>query len=194
MGNAGSIWVKTSAGTTWHVDLGPHSYIERQETQIRLRDVVSVTGSKVTIGNDQVVFAERVVRGKSVLALRSAAGQPNWNFAAVPAIVNGTVTNVAPYYSATNGPVDVLTIKTDQGTYQVAVAPDWYAERQREFAQSEVGRFVNLDSAQGGGIIYPYWPGGPTPPITFVPGGYPGQGWTVSRGPLQIPVTALHHW
>ena len=46
---------------------------------LRNGDTVEVTGSRVTIGNSQVVLAREMRKGDDTWTIRDAAGQPLWN-------------------------------------------------------------------------------------------------------------------
>ncbi|HTQ10443.1 MAG TPA: hypothetical protein VMI31_10255, partial [Fimbriimonadaceae bacterium] len=183
-----SILVRTADGTTWQVDLGPDSYVGRQPISISMNDTVRVRGSKVMIGHDEVVLAQRIAKGKEILTLRSPSGHPDWNetYAEEVAppeqpILRGTVTNVDSYVDPVTGPTDLMTIQTKEGAFQVALAPNWYAERQREMAQSAVGPWVNFVP---GPFTYSPFGNVPQPSFINVPSfGWPNSGWTVYTGP-----------
>jgi hypothetical protein len=67
----------TDAGSRT-VHLGPVWFVQRQNPQLRPGDRVKVTGSRVTLGQGEVVLASRVVRGDSILELRDSGGWPRW--------------------------------------------------------------------------------------------------------------------
>ena len=61
------------------VHLGPQWYVERQDIQIKPKDEVVVTGSRVTIPDGTVIAAGTVLLGDQTLHLRDAAGFPLWS-------------------------------------------------------------------------------------------------------------------
>lgn len=69
--------VKTESQSV-QVDLGPDWFIENQQIQIKLDDKVTVTGSRVTAGDQPVVIAREVRKDGEVLRLRDEIGRPVW--------------------------------------------------------------------------------------------------------------------
>lgn len=61
------------------VHLGPAWYIDNQDIQISKNDNITVTGSKVTYNNSQIIIAKEVVKGDQVLKLRDDNGYPLWS-------------------------------------------------------------------------------------------------------------------
>jgi peroxiredoxin len=60
------------------VHLGPAWYVESRAVKIRAKDKITVSGVSVRLNGKPVVLAREVRRGKDVLALRSARGEPRW--------------------------------------------------------------------------------------------------------------------
>jgi len=63
------------------IHLGPSTFIDELNAQIRKGDKLEVTGSRVTIGDSHVLVARALRKGDSVWTLRDAAGQPLWDSA-----------------------------------------------------------------------------------------------------------------
>jgi|SRR5579862_4828028 len=198
MGNAVTMLVKDKGGTTWHVDVGPQWYVVNQRTQIKVKDRVKVTGSKVQIDGSPVVLAEQIVHAKNVLALRRPAGRPYWDavYSEAPVDdginhrqISGTITNIDVFNDGTNGPTQRVTIHTDEGDFLVALAPTWYVQHQRALAQLAVGPYVDINLFAPDGVpIQPYMPGNPAPPIVFARSiGY-GNQWAVLRSVNGVPM------
>jgi len=60
------------------VHLGPEWFISSQEPKLAARDVVEVTGSRITLDGRPVVIAAAVTKGAKVLKLRDERGVPVW--------------------------------------------------------------------------------------------------------------------
>jgi hypothetical protein len=69
--------VKTEKETI-SVHLGPAWYLEKQTLQIKANDVVSVTGSRVTVDGKPSIIAAQVKKGDEILKLRDENGIPAW--------------------------------------------------------------------------------------------------------------------
>jgi hypothetical protein len=69
--------LKTAKGEV-SVHLGPAWYLENQDVKLEPRDLVEVTGSRVTIGGKPTVIAASVTKGAEVLKLRDESGRPVW--------------------------------------------------------------------------------------------------------------------
>ncbi len=198
MGNIITILVKAGDGKTWHVDVGPEWYVDNQRTKIKIDDHVQVTGSRVTIDDHSVILAEQIVKNKNVLALRRPMGRPYWDATYTQAppddginhrIVDGTITNIATFIDGTNGVTEVWTIHTDDGDVRVAVAPDWYYQRQKALAQMAVGSFVDVNLfAPTGRPIPGIGQGLVAPPVVFATSVSAGNQWTVVRSPGGVPI------
>lgn len=61
------------------IHLGPSSYLESGGCRIHEGDSVKVTGSKVTIGDDDVLLAKELHCGDKTVALRDDRGRPRWS-------------------------------------------------------------------------------------------------------------------
>jgi hypothetical protein len=77
MGQGIHLLVKTDQGTT-SVHLGPAWFIENQDIQLKPKDQVQVTGSRVTFQGQPAIIASEVREGDEVLRLRDASGVPVW--------------------------------------------------------------------------------------------------------------------
>lgn len=60
------------------VHLGPGWYLERQDTEIKEKDVVQVKGSRITFEGKPAIIAAEVKKGDEVLELRDETGVPKW--------------------------------------------------------------------------------------------------------------------
>ena len=78
MGGGVHMIVKTDKETL-SVHLGPEWYITRQDTSIEPKDVVQVTGSRVTFEGNPAIIASEVKKGDETLVLRDASGVPMWS-------------------------------------------------------------------------------------------------------------------
>jgi sporulation protein YlmC with PRC-barrel domain len=71
--------VKTDAGKTVTVDVGPRSYVDSQNFSFRPGDPVTITGSLVKSGDHQVLMASQIQAADRTLNLRAQDGKPLWN-------------------------------------------------------------------------------------------------------------------
>ncbi len=78
MGYGVHLTVKT-AKETLSVHLGPGWYIENQDTKIKPKDKVEITGSKITLEGKPVIIAAEVKKGDEILKLRDEKGFPLWS-------------------------------------------------------------------------------------------------------------------
>jgi hypothetical protein len=80
-GAAGGVHVtlRTDAGGTLSVRLGPSTYVDRQTTKLGAGDRIEVKGSRVTIEGEPVLIAAEVRKGQQRLLLRDEAGIPYWS-------------------------------------------------------------------------------------------------------------------
>ena len=194
MGNAVSLIVKSTSGTTWHVDVGPEWYVNNQQVHLKVDDEIQVTGSRVSIDGKDVILAEQIVKKKSVLALRRPAGRPYWDAVYTQApggtaqrVVTGTISKVDTFVDGTNGPTEEITIHTDEGDVVVALAPDWFMKRQA--AQLYLGNFVNVNAFAPAGV--PTQPVGSNlvaPPVIFATSVNFGNQWMVLRSNNGTPM------
>lgn len=60
------------------VHLGPAWYLDKQTPRIEAKDVISVTGSLVTLDGKPAIIASEVKQGTGVLTLRDKNGIPKW--------------------------------------------------------------------------------------------------------------------
>ena len=67
---------------TLPVRLGPAWYIDEQTPRIETNDTVTVTGSRVTIGEKPAIIAAQIKKGNDILKLRDENGIPAWRGAA----------------------------------------------------------------------------------------------------------------
>ncbi len=78
MGYGVHLMVKTDKETI-SVHLGPGWYIENQDAEIKPKDRVEVTGSRVTFEGEPAIIAAEVKKGDEVLKLRNEKGIPYWS-------------------------------------------------------------------------------------------------------------------
>jgi hypothetical protein len=64
---------------TVSVHLGPAWYIENQDIKIELKDVVEITGSRITFEGKPAILAAVVKKGDEILRLRDGSGIPVWS-------------------------------------------------------------------------------------------------------------------
>lgn len=70
--------LKTDAGATVDVRLGPAAYLKEKQFEIAAGDALQVIGSRITMGGGDVVVAREVRKGATSLTLRDATGRPMW--------------------------------------------------------------------------------------------------------------------
>lgn len=78
MGHGVHLMLKTDTETV-SVHLGPQWYIERQDTEIKAKDMIQVKGSRITFNGKPAIIAAEVKKGDEVLMLRDENGVPNWS-------------------------------------------------------------------------------------------------------------------
>ena len=71
--------LRTAAGTTLSVRLGPASYVDRQPMKIAAGDRIEVKGSRLAIDGKPVIIAAEVRKGSEKVILRDDAGIPAWS-------------------------------------------------------------------------------------------------------------------
>ncbi|HWD40743.1 MAG TPA: hypothetical protein VG944_17985 [Fimbriimonas sp.] len=132
-----SILVRDSKNVVHEIDMGPTWFIKDQEAKINLGDKVKVIGSPIHFrgAKDTVVLARQIIRKNKVLTLRDESGFPYWN-ATRPSRtamngnpVEGEIVSENPVQAENEQEVGYQ-IRTPDGLVNVAVAPDWYMERQ----------------------------------------------------------------
>lgn len=72
------LFLKTDTDTV-EIQLGPTAFLNEKKVEIRKGDTLEVIGSRVTIGESQVVLAREIRKGDDAWMLRDAAGQPLWS-------------------------------------------------------------------------------------------------------------------
>jgi hypothetical protein len=78
-GMAPGVHVQLETGNgTLPVHLGPVWYLENQDFKIEVKDVVDVTGSRVTFDGAPALIAAEVKKGDDILRLRDRDGYPAW--------------------------------------------------------------------------------------------------------------------
>ncbi|HEY9900144.1 MAG TPA: hypothetical protein V6D00_13280 [Pantanalinema sp.] len=77
-GGAGVHLVVRSAQETIPVHLGPAWFIDAQQPPIRVGDVITVKGSRVTLAGQPAIVAATITTGGRVFVLRDEAGRPAW--------------------------------------------------------------------------------------------------------------------
>ena len=70
--------LKTRSGKLT-VHLGPSRFMDRQSLKVEPRDVIEVTGSKVTYRGRPALIAAEIKKGAEALTLRDARGIPLWS-------------------------------------------------------------------------------------------------------------------
>lgn len=68
----------TDTGTV-EVQLGPTAFLTEKKVEISEGDILEVTGSRVKIGESQVVLAREIRKGDITWTLRESTGQPLWS-------------------------------------------------------------------------------------------------------------------
>ncbi|MBC8063313.1 MAG: hypothetical protein H7Y17_00660 [Chlorobia bacterium] len=155
MAPATTLLVKTSTGGTAVVELGPTWYVENQQTKIRTKDNIQVTGSKVMIDGRGVILAKLIKKNTSVLALRRINGRPYWDISE-PVVLNsgvdpnvyevtGTVEGFRIYGDGADSYAG-LSLRTSEGLITVDLGPQWFVGPQ----QFNFVNGMNLSFATGG--------------------------------------------
>lgn len=68
-----------TATETLEVHLGPTAFLTEKKVDITKGDTLEITGSRVTIGDEQVLLAREIKKGDSTWTLRDASGRPLWS-------------------------------------------------------------------------------------------------------------------
>jgi hypothetical protein len=71
------VMLQTANGTI-AVQLGPAWYIDKQTPRIEANDIITVTGSRLTMDGRSAIVAADVTRGNELLKLRENNGIPVW--------------------------------------------------------------------------------------------------------------------
>ncbi len=61
------------------VHLGPSWFVESEPLQVETGDRIIVTGSKVSVEDEDVIIVTEIKKGSDVMSLRSPEGQPAWS-------------------------------------------------------------------------------------------------------------------
>lgn len=72
------LMVKTDKETL-PVHLGPGWYIQKQDVQIEVKDVIQVKGSRISFEGAPALIAAEVQKGDEILKLRDNHGYPAWS-------------------------------------------------------------------------------------------------------------------
>jgi sporulation protein YlmC with PRC-barrel domain len=83
--------VKTDAGKTLRVEVGPRSFVDAQSISFRAGDPVTITGSMVKHKGHEILLASQIQMGNRTLDLRAPDGRPLWTPAqsTVPSTAQG---------------------------------------------------------------------------------------------------------
>ena len=71
--------IKTDDGKTMLVDVGPRSFVDRQNIIFHPGDPVTITGSLAKMGRHDVIVASQIQTADKTLSLRSPEGNPLWS-------------------------------------------------------------------------------------------------------------------
>ncbi len=77
-GGTGTHLTLKTTDTSIQVHVGPSAYLEKQGFSFRNGDEIEVTGSKVKMGNQDVLLAREIKKDGKLLTLRNAQGVPLW--------------------------------------------------------------------------------------------------------------------
>ena len=77
MGYGVYMMLKTDSETI-PVHLGPTEFVEKQTVQLRTKDIVEVTGSRVSCEGKPVILAAVIKRGEETVKFRELNGRPAW--------------------------------------------------------------------------------------------------------------------
>ncbi len=137
------------------VELGPAWYVARQAAAVNLGDKIKVTAVPLNVGRRRVFLARQIVRGRSILALRDAGGNPYWSIRRERVASNNASGAAMQMGNAYEGTVERATtfmvngeqyagyvVNTANGPVNVAMAPTWYWNNQPN--QVGVGQNISL--------------------------------------------------
>jgi hypothetical protein len=79
MGGGGTHLIVKGDDQTLEIHLGPTDFLSKQGMSFAKGDQVTVTGSKVKLGDAEVILAREVKKGDKTLTLRDAQGLPAWS-------------------------------------------------------------------------------------------------------------------
>ena len=121
-------------GGTAVVELGPSWFVDRQALQIKVKDAVQVTGSKIMVEGKGVILAKLVQVATEVLALRRPNGVPYWTTSAaiVPlgpyngAIANSGSFNTYRYFTEDGSVYSGLLFSSPYSNVTMDMGPMWF--------------------------------------------------------------------
>lgn len=141
--NSVMLLVKADNGGTASIDLGPTWYINNQKEQIKVRDTVRVTGSKIFVGNNSYILAQQLVKGDRVLYLRELDGFPMWvasrgtvtvqrnPSANEPEPISAQILGVETRPGFNGQPSQrFLVVQTASGPMNILLGPEWFVANQ----------------------------------------------------------------
>ncbi len=153
LGTGTHLSVRTAAGQTVDVHLGPTQYLEQQQLRIQQGDTVEITGARTQIGGQTVMLARQVRHDNRTVTLRSDDGKPMWAGtqagrgrgagvgqayrvvpydAATETTIRGTVENIQVYARPDMVVTTHATIRTPAGeSVTVELAPRSYLAQQQ---------------------------------------------------------------
>lgn len=73
-----SLRVRTQDGRTMTVYAGPRQYYLQQKIRFQKGDAISLTGSRTSVNNRNVVLACQIKKGQDTFQLRDSQGKPLW--------------------------------------------------------------------------------------------------------------------
>lgn len=163
-----SISVASKNGGNSTVELGPDWYVHHLRKPLKVKDQVTVTGSKIFLAGDSVILARKLIRGNQVLYLREVSGFPMWmayrgriditSNGSVNAgtAYNGTISGLSTFTPPTGDPLSIAQVTTQNGIYNLNLGPAWYWQNQpNRFAMGDQLTFY------GSGGITQLYPGLP---------------------------------
>ena len=150
MSPAVMVLVRTPNGGTAMVELGPAWYVDNQPFKLKLKDRVSVTGSKAFEDSKSSILARKVIRTNKVAYLRGVDGFPMWvasrghvavmtagqggkaggEVATGLAVIGGRIESLLDVTQEFGPPFRHVVLRTEAGTVEVNVGPSWFIERQ----------------------------------------------------------------
>src|SRR5512146_578995 len=72
------LMVKSTGADLVEIYLCPNAFLQEMQMAFAKGDQVEVTGSKVKVGEAQVILAKEVTKGSDTLILRDRKGAPAW--------------------------------------------------------------------------------------------------------------------
>jgi len=147
-------------GGTAVVELGPSWYVDRQALQVRVKDAVQVTGSKIMVDGDGVILAKLVQVSTEVLALRRPNGVPYWATSALLVPIGPNADSIANsgsfgsyrYFTEDGGIYSGLLFNLPYSNVMMDMGPLWYGQ--------PPGFVIPFSSNVSIGTTGTYWLGG----------------------------------